>query len=89
MAEKKQRRSKYGEMQEISYYAQGLLDLEDIVITVNEMIDRNVPTFDRSNVKKMCSATAIPLKNRYSGIILKIRVPSSVFLGEVIKVHNT
>jgi hypothetical protein len=85
MTESKQKRSKYGEMQEISYYAQGLLDLEDVVNTVNKMIDRNVPAFDRSNVKKMCSATAIPLKNRYSGMILKIRVPSTVFLGEVKK----
>ncbi|MFH2034859.1 MAG: hypothetical protein ABIJ45_00520 [Candidatus Zixiibacteriota bacterium] len=65
----------WGDFKEISYFAQGFLDLEDIVNTINDMIERNVSKFDRSPLKKLCNARAVPLKNRSSGMIIIFKVP--------------
>jgi hypothetical protein len=67
-------------MRSIHYYVQGLLDLEDVLQTIIGIIDENVPPFARTNIKKQCSVSSMPLKDRLSGMILKINMPEQIFL---------
>jgi hypothetical protein len=67
-------------MRSIHYYVQGILDLEDVLQTINGIIEESTPPFERTNIKKQCSVSSMPLKDRLSGMILKVNMPEHFFL---------
>ncbi len=85
MSNSKKNNSQWGPQCTLNYYAQGLLDLEDIIKTTNKMIEARVPTSEFNEFKKSCSVSAVPLKDRMSGMIIKIRLPCLVVPEEILK----
>jgi len=85
MSESKKNNAQYGPQCTLNYYAQGLLDLEDIIKTTNKMIEARVSSSEFNDVKKSCSVSAVPLKDRMSGMIIKIRLPCHVVPEDILK----
>ncbi len=75
-------------MRSIHYYVQGLLDLEDVIRTINAIIEKNIPPFERTNTKKQCSVSSMPLKDQLSGMILKVNLPDNIFSNKDLKKQN-
>lgn len=67
---------KFGPLRTVSYHVQSLLDLQDVLEAINRLISAKASKYEIGAVKRTCNITAIPLKNRISGMILKITLPA-------------
>lgn len=81
MANKASATGKWGQFKTLHYYAQTILDLEDIAATLNHLVEQNIPQLERSKVKSRCMVTGIPVKGRTSGFVLRVDVPEQVIEG--------
>lgn len=68
-------RTRWGELKKVSYFVQGYLDLEDVLSSVDKMIETNTSEGERTAVKRVCRMTAIPLPNRSAGMVLHLWIP--------------
>lgn len=74
--------TKWGHLRTIHYYAQGLFDLEDIVTSVNKMIELQIPQLERQELKRLVTVSSAPLKGRSAGMIVKITLPCMAIYDE-------
>ena len=74
--------TKWGRFRTIHYYAQGLLDLEDILASINRMIEQRIPVGDRAEVKRLCNVSALSMKGRSAGMLLRVTLPCDAVYAE-------
>ncbi|MBD3258759.1 hypothetical protein GF377_10025 [candidate division GN15 bacterium] len=74
--------TKWGHLRRIHYYAQGFLDLEDIVSSINRMIEQRIPALERAELKRYLQVSALPLKDRSAGMIVRVTIPCHVLFAE-------
>ena len=74
--------TKWGRFRTIHYYAQGLLDLEDILASINRMIEQRIPAGERAEVKRLCHVSALAMKGRSAGMLLRVTLPCNAVYAE-------
>jgi hypothetical protein len=67
--------TKWGKLRKVSYLVQGYPDLEDVISSVNKMIEANVEAPEREAIKQQCRITAVPLPKPEANLIVHLWIP--------------
>ncbi len=70
--------TKWGKLRKVSYLVQGYSDLEDVISSVNKMIESNVEATEHKAIKQLCRITAVPLPMPEANLIVHLWIPEKV-----------
>ncbi len=71
--------TKWGKLRKVSYLVKGYADLEDVIASVNKMIEANAPEAERSAIKQNCRISAMALPQREANVIVHLWIPEKLF----------
>jgi hypothetical protein len=68
----------YGELQTVNYLIASYLDLKDVVEAVEKMIETSSVSRYRTELRRMCQVSVVPLDGTSGSHILRLRIPENI-----------
>ena len=67
-----------GELQTVNYLIASYLDLKDVVDAVEKMIETSSVSRYRTELRRMCQVSVVPLDGTSGSHILRLRIPENI-----------